>query len=99
MAGAKDAANITVENTATGALIRFQAKGGSPADVEKARQLAQTVSKRLNEGCPMMKDGGTCPMHPGGKGPPPGGPGGGKGPPPGGPGGGKGPPSGGGTGG
>lgn len=73
LAEAREAADISVENTATGAVVRFQAKGGAPADVEKAQELAQHVGTMLKEGpqgCPMKGKGPQdCPMK--GKGPPP----------------------------
>lgn len=56
-AAGKEAADVSVENTATGAVIRFQAKGGAPADIEKARDMARHVGQVLKEGprgCPMM---------------------------------------------
>jgi hypothetical protein len=73
LAEAREAAEISVENTATGAVVRFQAKGGAPADVEKAQQLAQHVGTMLKEGpqgCPMKGKGPQdCPMK--GQGPSP----------------------------
>jgi hypothetical protein len=44
----------TVENTASGAIVRIQAK--KAADAPRAQKLAQALAKHLEVGCPMAHD-------------------------------------------
>lgn len=64
-AALKESANISVEDNANGAVVRFEAKSKSPEDIAKAREAAQLLAQKLQSGgeCPMMKAGKESGAH------------------------------------